>query len=73
MDGREAEAPGRICLQGQYDEEKDFGSLNTRLEQLESKRKRADRIFYLSIPPTIFTAVAANASVAASSKCAHIH
>lgn len=70
---REVEAPGHICLQGQYDEEKDFGSLNARLEQLESKRKKADRIFYLSIPPTIFTVVAANASVAASSKCAQIH
>lgn len=30
-------------------------------------RERADRVFYLSIPPSIFTAVAACASDAASS------
>lgn len=55
-------------LQGQYDKQEDFRTLNQRLEQLESKRKRADRIFYLSIPPTIFTAVAGNAASAASSQ-----
>ena len=55
-------------MQGQYDQQADFENLNKRLEQLESKRKKADRIFYLSIPPTIFTAVAGNAAAAASSK-----
>ncbi len=56
--------------QGQYKSEEDFGRLNNRLDQLESKRKKADRIFYLSIPPAIFTDVAASAASAASSKCA---
>ena len=55
-------------MQGQYDQQADFENLNQRLEQLESRRKKADRIFYLSIPPTIFTAVAGNAAAAASSK-----
>lgn len=54
--------------QGQYKSEEDFGKLNTRLDELEKKRGKADRIFYLSIPPAIFTDVAASASAAASSK-----
>jgi len=53
---------------GQYKSEEDFGKLNTRLDELEKKRGKADRIFYLSIPPAIFTDVAASASAAASSK-----
>ena len=35
----------------------------------EKCRRVADRIFYLSIPPSIFTTVAACASQAASSPC----
>lgn len=53
--------------QGQYDKEADFGALDARMKVQESKRKVADRIFYLSIPPSIFTTVAACASRAASS------
>jgi glucose-6-phosphate 1-dehydrogenase len=42
--------------------------LDERLSAVESSLRRADRIFYLSIPPNIFTAVARSASKAASSK-----
>ena len=62
------DSPVALYMQGQYDQQADFENLNQRLEQLESRRKKADRIFYLSIPPTIFTAVAGNAAAAASSK-----
>ena len=55
------------CAQGQYDQESDFGTLAARMEREESRRTEADRIFYLSIPPSIFTTVAACASKAASS------
>jgi Glucose-6-phosphate dehydrogenase, NAD binding domain len=41
--------------------------LDGRLRQAESRRKKADRIFYLSIPPSIFTQVARSAAEAASS------
>ena len=62
--------PRALCaaLQGQYDEEADFSTLDARMKGEESKRKVADRIFYLSIPPSIFTTVAACASRAASSQ-----
>lgn len=40
------------------------------MKETEGKLKKADRLFYLSIPPNIFTAVAACASKSASSKCA---
>ena len=39
------------------------------MKEEEKCRGVADRIFYLSIPPSIFTTVAACASQAASSKC----
>lgn len=57
-----------VYVSGQYDSEGDFGKLDKRLLELEKGRKRADRIFYLSIPPAIFTSVAACASKAATSK-----
>jgi glucose-6-phosphate 1-dehydrogenase len=53
--------------QGQYDSKADFETLSQEMSKQESKRSRADRIFYLSIPPSIFTQVAACASDAASS------
>lgn len=57
-----------MWLQGQYDSEADFASLDERMCAQEACMPSADRIFYLSIPPNIFTAVARSASVAASSK-----
>lgn len=53
---------------GQYASDDDFGALDARMRQTEGSLKKADRLFYLSIPPNIFTAVAACASKSASSK-----
>ena len=55
---------------GQYDALEDYAALDRRMTAVEERFKRGDRVFYLSIPPNIFTTVAASASTAASSKCA---
>lgn len=55
-------------MQGQYASEEDFAALDARMAEAEADLPRADRMFYLSIPPNIFTAVAASASKAASSR-----
>ena len=47
--------------------QKDFAALSDAMAEQESKRSRADRVFYLSIPPSIFTQVAGAAAKAASS------
>lgn len=60
---------GHFLMQGQYDSEEDFAALDERLYAEEAALPSADRMFYLSIPPNIFTAVAASASKAASSRC----
>jgi glucose-6-phosphate 1-dehydrogenase len=52
---------------GQYDAEADFETLHTLMTEHEQGVEKVNRIFYLSIPPQIFTAVAQNASKAASS------
>lgn len=52
---------------GQYNNRDDFAALSEAMTAPEKKRKTADRVFYLSIPPSIFTQVAACASDAASS------
>lgn len=52
---------------GQYSNRDDFAKLSEKMTEHEQGRQRADRVFYLSIPPSIFTAVAACASDAASS------
>lgn len=68
-----APAPPHLRLpngQGQYASDEDFGRLAARMAEHEAPLPRADRLFYLSIPPNIFTSVAAAASRAASSKCA---
>lgn len=54
-------------ISGQYDSDDDFKRLSDAMSVNESQLPRADRLFYLSIPPNIFTAVAASASRAASS------
>eukprot|EP00890_Picochlorum_soloecismus_P004071 jgi/Picsp_1/4665/NSC_02035-R1_glucose-6-phosphate dehydrogenase len=53
---------------GQYDSMEDFETLHNMMDDKEKGMSRADRIFYLSIPPHIFTSVAECASKAASSK-----
>jgi len=52
---------------GQYDSEADFDALNSLMTEKEGETAKSNRIFYLSIPPHIFTTVASNASKAASS------
>lgn len=52
---------------GQYNNRDDFAALSEAMTEPEKRRKSADRVFYLSIPPSIFTQVAACASDAASS------
>ncbi|KAL4452485.1 hypothetical protein ABPG75_008147 [Micractinium tetrahymenae] len=52
---------------GQYASDEDFAALSDRMAEGEAGQARADRLFYLSIPPNIFTAVAGAASRAASS------
>lgn len=60
--------PLLVPRQGQYDSLEDYGALDKRMCAAEKRFKRGDRVFYLSIPPNIFTTVAASASSAASSK-----
>ncbi len=57
-----------VQMQGQYASDADFATLAERMAEGEAPFECADRLFYLSIPPNIFTAVAASASKAASSK-----
>lgn len=52
---------------GQYNSDTDFETLSSLMTTHEGPLPRADRLFYLSIPPNIFTAVAGSASRAASS------
>ena len=51
---------------GQYDDASSFQRLSAELSQHEAGRV-ANRIFYLSIPPTVFVTVAQNAARSASS------
>ncbi|PIA51033.1 hypothetical protein AQUCO_01100093v1 [Aquilegia coerulea] len=51
---------------GQYDSEKNFAELDTKLRDHEGGRV-SNRLFYLSIPPNIFTEVVKCASKSASS------
>jgi hypothetical protein len=47
---------------------KGFNALNTRMAGQESVMPRANRIFFLSIPPNVFLDAAGNAADFASSK-----
>lgn len=51
---------------GQYGSEADFAALDARCKAAEAPFPRADRMFYLSIPPSVFTSAAAAATSAAS-------
>lgn len=42
---------------GSYDSEADFAELNRRLDQHEKPGPRANRLFYLALPPSVFEAV----------------
>lgn len=42
---------------GSYDDEEDFGELNKKLDQHEQVGPRANRLFYLALPPSVFEPV----------------
>ncbi|KAI8464825.1 MAG: glucose-6-phosphate dehydrogenase [Monoraphidium minutum] len=60
---------GRCFYQaGSYDTQQGFVNLNTRLAQQELVMPRANRVFFLSIPPNVFLDAAGNAADFASSR-----
>lgn len=50
----------RATRQGQYDQEADFARLHAALLELEGGSARASRLFFLSVPPTVFGLVCEN-------------
>src|SRR6266566_4982431 len=44
-------------ISGQYDKDESFIQLNKHLEDLERGRKEAHRLFYMALPPSVFTIV----------------
>lgn len=44
-------------ISGQYDRDESFQQLNRHLEDLEKGRKEANRLFYMALPPSVFTIV----------------
>jgi glucose-6-phosphate 1-dehydrogenase len=42
---------------GQYDKDESFQVLNNHLEKLESGRSETNRVFYMALPPSVFTIV----------------
>ncbi|KAI1909359.1 Glucose-6-phosphate 1-dehydrogenase [Ophidiomyces ophidiicola] len=44
-------------IPGQYDEDDSFVTLNNHLVELEKGRKEQNRIFYMALPPSVFTTV----------------
>ena len=48
-----------ICtyVSGQYDRDDSFQQLNQHLEDLERGRKETHRLFYMALPPSVFTIV----------------
>ena len=44
-------------VSGQYDRDDSFQQLNRHLEDLEKGRKEANRLFYMALPPSVFTIV----------------
>jgi len=49
----------KICtyVSGQYDVDESFINLRRHLEELERGRKEQNRIFYMALPPSVFTTV----------------
>lgn len=48
-----------ICtyVSGQYDKDESFVELRKHLEDLEKNQKESNRIFYMALPPSVFTTV----------------
>jgi glucose-6-phosphate 1-dehydrogenase len=44
-------------ISGQYDQDESFVQLRHHLEELEKGRKETNRIFYMALPPSVFTTV----------------
>lgn len=57
-----------VYVPGQYDQAKDFKALDTLMCENERAVSRVKRVFYLSIPPSIFVPVAQNAARECQSK-----
>lgn len=49
----------KICtyISGQYDQDESFINLRKHLEELENGRKEQNRVFYMALPPSVFTTV----------------
>lgn len=48
-----------ICsyVSGQYDKDESFQELEKHLQELEQGRKEQNRVFYMALPPSVFTTV----------------
>jgi len=48
-----------ICtyVSGQYDKDESFIALREHVEELEKGRKEQNRVFYMALPPSVFTTV----------------
>lgn len=44
-------------VSGQYDKDESFDVLEKHLKELESGRSEAHRLFYMALPPSVFTIV----------------
>lgn len=44
-------------VSGQYDQDDSFLQLNKHLEELEAGRSETHRLFYMALPPSVFTVV----------------
>lgn len=49
----------RMCsyISGQYDKDESFENLNKHLNELEKGRPETHRLFYMALPPSVFTIV----------------
>lgn len=49
----------KICsyVSGQYDKDESFQELKKHLEEIEKDQKEDNRIFYMALPPSVFTTV----------------
>lgn len=44
-------------ISGQYDQDESFINLNKHLEDVEKEQKEQNRVFYMALPPSVFTTV----------------
>jgi glucose-6-phosphate 1-dehydrogenase len=49
----------KLCsyVSGQYDKDESFIELRKHVEELEKGRKETNRVFYMALPPSVFTTV----------------